>query len=182
MQCCSSRSLTFRRCIRRNHIKLPNVERAKITSKCREKSKSNNSIWSDRFFDPLGGKIIFFESFSTKGIDWNKNLMVVLSNKVFYGNDVVQRDLYYLETRDKVGNSGGSGDDSSERTDDDEHDEEAYVVNIQKKLAKNWWWCIEVILFTQQREMNRYTYKLYTYWCKWFCLWLLLSSKIWRDC
>ena len=78
--------------------------------------------------------------------------MVVLSNKVFYGNDVVQRDLYYLETRDKVGNSGGSGDDSSERTDDDEHDDEAYVVNIQKKLVKNRRWCIEVILLLNKEK------------------------------
>ena len=97
-----------------------------------KKSKSNN-IWSDRFYDPLGGKIIFFESLSTIGIDWNKNLMmVVLPNKVFYGNDVVQRNLY-LESRDKEGNSGGSGNDFSERgAYDDEHDEEAYVVNTQK--------------------------------------------------
>ena len=52
--------------------------------------------------------------------------MVVLPNKVFYGNDVVQRDLY-LESWEKKRNSGGSGDDASERTDDDEHDEEAYM-------------------------------------------------------
>ena len=120
----SSRSLAFRRCRRRNHIKIPSIEGAKLTSKwCRE-SKKSNSIWSDRFFfNPPGGKIIFFESLSTIGIDdWNRNLMVlVLPNKVFYGsNDVVQRDSY-LEWRDKEGNS--------EHIDDDEHEKEAYVVN-----------------------------------------------------
>ena len=56
-------------------------------------------------------------------------MMVVLLNKVFYGSNVVQKNLY-LKARDEEGNSGDSGDDSSERTDDDdEHDEkEAYVV------------------------------------------------------
>ena len=38
---CSSRSLAFWRCRRRNHIEARSVVKAKITSKCRE-SKSNS--------------------------------------------------------------------------------------------------------------------------------------------
>ena len=69
-------------------------------------------------------------------------MVLVLPNKVFYGNDVVQRDLY-LESRDKQGNS--------EHTDDDEHDKEAYVVNTQKKLVKNRWWCNHAILLLKKQ-------------------------------
>ena len=34
---------------------------------------------------------LFFEPLSTISIDWNRNLLVVLPNKVFYGNCVVCR-------------------------------------------------------------------------------------------
>ena len=85
----SSRSLAFFwRCRRRNRIKIRSIVRAKLTSKCHE-SKSN-SIWSDRFFSPiLLVERLFFEPLSTISIDWNRNLLVVLPNKVFYGNCVV---------------------------------------------------------------------------------------------
>ena len=86
----SSRSLASRRCRRRNNVKLPSVVRAKLTSKCHE-SKSN-SVWSDRFFsNSSGGGRLFFEPLSITSLDWNRNLLMVLPNKVFYGNCVVCR-------------------------------------------------------------------------------------------
>ena len=60
----------------------------------KQKNKKEKVVTvSDQTGSPilLVKRLLFFEQLSTISIDWNRNLLVVLPNRVFYGNCVVCR-------------------------------------------------------------------------------------------